>query len=58
MNKDQVRGYCEKIKGRTKEINRTMLEEYRELRGGQRKYAGKTREKYGDFKEKNQHHYE
>ncbi|PPC89099.1 MAG: general stress protein CsbD [Methylobacter sp.] len=58
MIKNQIRGYCEKTKGRAKEINRIILEEVRENEGNQRKHTGIAREKYGDFKEKNQHRYD
>ncbi|MBB3257709.1 uncharacterized protein YjbJ (UPF0337 family) [Paraburkholderia bannensis] len=52
MNKDQVKGTAEKIKGKINEaVGRATDNPQRELKGDVQQAAGEARKNYGDLKE-------
>lgn len=52
MNKDQVKGTAEKIKGKVNEaVGRATDNPQRELKGDVQQAAGEARKNYGDMKE-------
>ncbi|WP_262966604.1 CsbD family protein [Methylobacter psychrophilus] len=52
MNKDQVEGLFEKVKGKVKEATGVILDDKdMEIKGNVQKNIGKVQSDFGDFKE-------